>query len=80
MQIRVQGNEIRFIYNDALIPLISQGSATTRRASHVEPDGNLWIADMSPVGGPKLGPFSTRADALKEEVDWLYLHNIPIPT
>jgi len=48
-----------------------------RRASHVEPEGNQWIADMAPSSGPKLGPFNTRAEALAAELKWLddyYLH------
>lgn len=80
MQIRVQGDQIRFIYNDELQGLMTQGQAVTRRASHVEPDGAGWTADMSPVGGPKLGPFTTRGEALQEEVAWLKAHGIPTPT
>lgn len=38
-----------------------------------------WQADMSPVGGPVLGPFKTREEALKAEHDWLVQHNIPFP-
>ena len=42
------------------------------RASHVEPDsdGNWW-ADLGPVGGPVLGPFGTRGEALQAERGWL---------
>ena len=53
------------------------GDHVTRRASHVEPaisceSGNgWWVADMNPVGGPVLGPFRTRAAALKAERDWI---------
>ena len=43
----------------------------TRRASHVEPDGEGWTADMAPMGGPVLGPFPLRADALAAEHEWL---------
>ena len=32
---------------------------------------SAWTADMSPVGGPILGPFSFRYEALKAERDWL---------
>ena len=43
-----------------------------RRASHVEPDGKGgWLADLSPVDGPALGPFPRRSEALKAEADWL---------
>ena len=42
------------------------------RASHVEPDsdGNWW-ADMGPSGGPVLGPFRSRSEALAAERGWL---------
>jgi len=30
-----------------------------------------WTADMAPVGGPLLGPFKLRADALAAEREWL---------
>lgn len=80
MQIRIQGDEVRFIYSDDLRSLMAQGQATTRRASHVEPEGSKWVADLSPVNGPKLGPFDTRAEALKAEVAWLNANNIPVPT
>ena len=80
MEIRIKGNQIRFIYNDDLSGLMEQGSTEVRRASHVEPDGNGgWKADMSPVNGPVLGPFKRRDEALKSEVEWLLAHNIPVP-
>ena len=44
-----------------------------RRASHVEPtaDGQ-WTADLSPIdGGPLLGPFPMRAEALAAEAEWI---------
>lgn len=42
------------------------------RASHVEPtNGNQWAADMGPVGGPVLGPFAKRSEALEAEVKWI---------
>lgn len=62
-----------FIYSDELATILSNlGPISTTRASHVEPglDGK-WYADMSPVGGPMLGPFDLRQTALDEEVDWL---------
>jgi hypothetical protein len=34
-------------------------------------DKFLWTADMSPVGGPVLGPFATRTEALQKETEWL---------
>ncbi len=72
----------RFIYNDELAAIIkkSVGNLVTRRASHVEPtqDGQ-WTADMSLCGGPLLGPYEDRGDALTEEVAWLQLNDIPVP-
>jgi hypothetical protein len=77
-----KSGQIRFIYNDDLLSLAGLGTATIQRASHVEPseDGSGWKADMSPVNGPMLGPYTTRAEALEHEVDWLLQHNIPQPT
>ena len=51
------------------------GKLQITRASHVEPDsdGNWW-ADMGPVGGPVLGPFGTRGEALQAERGWLLGH------
>ncbi len=64
--------ELRFIYADDLQPLLELGSPQVRRASHVEPteDGH-WTADMSPVSGPVLGPFTLRSEALAAEANWL---------
>ena len=49
------------------------------RASHVEPcdlpDGRkAWTADLSPVRGPTLGPFSSRKEAVEAEQVWLTEH------
>lgn len=74
-----RSGQIRFIYKDDLLGLGQQGTMTIQRASHVEPCGDGWQADMSPVNGPILGPFTTRAEALEHEVDWLLQHNIPQP-
>ena len=60
------------IWDDALAPLVTEGTTKIKRASHVEPTENgQWNADMSPVNGPVLGPFPLRSDALKAERDWL---------
>ena len=59
------------IYSEA-IPLDHIGRLAIRRASHVEPDAaGLWWADMSPVDGPRIGPFERRSEALTAEVSWL---------
>ena len=62
---------INCIYAEA-IPIQAIGSLTIQRASHVEPnDDGEWIADMSPVKGPLLGPFANRSKALEAETLWL---------
>jgi hypothetical protein len=62
---------IETIY-DETIDLAPLGSVTIRRASHVEPDAQgRWTADLSPVGGPVLGPFTLRSAALDAERAWL---------
>ena len=71
--------ELRFLFDDALTPLLQLGEASIRRASHVEPIETAWYADLSPVGGPMLGPFEYRSDALAAEAAWLLQHGIPIP-
>lgn len=63
---------IKFIYTDDLEFLKREGHSTTVRASHVEPQSDKWIADMSPVrDGLVLGPFDYRQQALDAEVAWL---------
>ncbi len=76
MNIHVAPNgELRFIYNDELQPLLGLGQATVQRASHVEPNNDgEWIADLSPVHGPTLGPFPLRQQALQAEIAWLEQH------
>ena len=62
---------VRMIYTEAVEPL-ALGHATIQRASNVEPDQNgLWWADLSPVNGPKMGPYLRRSDAVRCEVNWL---------
>ncbi len=63
------------IYTDAVdfaaLGKFLGGEVEIRRASHVEPAGLEWTADMGPVSGPMLGPFPSRAEALAREVEWL---------
>jgi len=40
---------------------------------------NLFWADMSPVDGPVLGPFSTYEHAITAEIRWLQQHDLPVP-
>lgn len=61
----------RCIYDEAL-DLREIGKLQITRASHVEPDAEgYWWADMGPVGGPVLGPFRSRSEALGAERGWL---------
>jgi hypothetical protein len=65
---------VRAIYQEE-IDLGVLGRPTIARASHVEPDGEgRWLADLKPVGGPVLGPFDRRSEALEAERDWLERH------
>ena len=68
------GGAVRCIYAEE-IDLATLGSPAITRASHVEPtpDGR-WLADVSPAGGPKLGPFLLRSQALAAETSWLEAH------
>jgi hypothetical protein len=62
---------VRCIYDEAL-DLRELGKLQITRASHVEPDRDgFWWADMKPVGGPVLGPFRNRTEALQAERRWL---------
>ena len=62
---------VRCVYGEAL-DLHALGCPQIRRASAVEPDeAGRWWADLSLVGGPQLGPFGRRGDALSAEVAWL---------
>ena len=71
---------LRTIYDDEMIRLArSVGLVTISRASSVEYSWKAlgWTADMANVGGPVLGPFDTRREALKAEVEWIKEHGIP---
>ena len=65
---------IRCLYDETL-PLAELGRLPIQRGSHVEPtpEGE-WTADLSPVGGPLLGPFPLRIDAHRAEAGWLRTH------
>jgi hypothetical protein len=66
--------EVRLLYNETL-DVRELGDIHVSRASHVEPDGQgFWWADLSPVAGPMLGPFSRRSHALHAEAAWLSDH------
>jgi len=65
---------VRCLYGEA-IELAALGLLQIRRASHVEPtaDGQ-WLADLSPLSGPLLGPFVCRSEALAAEEAWITEH------
>lgn len=64
----------RCIYAET-IDLTTLGAVAIDRASHVEPEGSgQWLADLSPVAGPVLGPFTKRSAALDAEINWLENH------
>ena len=66
--------DVRCIYGE-ILDLQQLGQLSISRGSHVEPtaDGQ-WTADLSPVQGPLLGPFSQRTGALAAELEWLNTH------
>ena len=65
---------VRCLYAEA-VDLASMGPMSIRRASHVEPDElGQWWADLSPLKGPRLGPFAVRSAALAAESSWLEEH------
>lgn len=68
---------VQAIYDDELGPVFAAlGRSVIRRTSYVEPlwEGgftNGWQVDLTPVGGPVLGPFPSRREALDAERAWL---------
>lgn len=73
MKIKVDSNGLISALYTEDIDMGELGTITSiKRASHVEatPD-NKWEADMGPSGGPVLGPFNRRSEALRAEVEWL---------
>jgi hypothetical protein len=75
--IRIAGGHLAFVYDDALVDLLAEGTAAVCRVSHVEYDNAQggWTADMGPVSGPVLGPFPSREAGLKAERAWLREHS-----
>ena len=63
--------DVRCVY-DEVFDLAAIGCLRITRASHVEPDETgRWWADITPAGGPILGPFDLRSHALAAERGWL---------
>jgi hypothetical protein len=83
MKITVEvDGRIKFIYDDSVAEVMQEvGTLEVKRASHVEFDNSdgFWWADMSPVGGPRMGPFNLRHTALEVERVWLEENGIPRP-
>jgi hypothetical protein len=71
------GGSVRAVYSEE-IDLDSLGPVVITRASRVEPDERgCWLADLSPVAGPVLGPFNLRSEALEAELAWLVTNWLP---
>jgi hypothetical protein len=65
---------IRAVYAED-IDFRELGKLLITRASHVEPDvQGRWIADLTLVAGPVLGPFDMRSEALEAERIWLAIN------
>jgi hypothetical protein len=73
LHLSIADGSLQFICCDDLEPLLGEGQASVNRVSHVEYDNTrqAWFADMSPVGGETLGPYTARSNALKAEHQWL---------
>jgi hypothetical protein len=66
--------QVHCVY-DELVDLSALGRLEIIRASHVEPNREgRWLADLTPVGGPMLGPYAKRSEALAAEHTWLLAH------
>jgi hypothetical protein len=73
------GGGVRCVYGEEL-DLREFGKLHITRASHVEPDRDgFWWADMGPVGGPVLGAFTNRTEALRAEREWLITDTATTP-
>jgi hypothetical protein len=66
--------QVRCVY-DEMIDLTALGTLLIQRGSHVEPDKHgQWFADLEPMNGPRLGPYTQRSQALHAERAWLEQH------
>jgi hypothetical protein len=71
MIIRIDPNgQLRMLYCEAF-DFNTIGEPIIRRASHVEPSAGGWWADLAMSGGPQLGPFALRSEAIRAEIAWL---------
>ncbi|MFO0821192.1 MAG: hypothetical protein U1A77_24825 [Pirellulales bacterium] len=71
---------IKCVYDEA-VDLDKLGEVAIFRASHVEPDDQgKWMADLSPIAGPRFGPFRRRSEALAAERRWLESNLAALPS
>jgi len=74
MQVRIDPKgTILALYQETL-DLGQLGPSEIHRASHVEPEGDLWTVDLAPIVGPRIGGFLNRSDAIQAEIDWIESH------
>lgn len=61
------------IYDDKLRQMLDKlgQKLSIKRVSYVEPIDGQWYVDLSPIDGPKFGPFKFRSDALAAEHQWV---------
>ena len=72
LYVRPDGNA-QCLYTDD-VKLKNIGALDIKRASHVEPDQTKpgsWYVDLTPVGGPHISGYASRAEALRAEEIWL---------
>ena len=71
---------VEYVHDDALVRVCAALSPPKiTRASHIEPDcSGQWWVDLSPCGGPKLGPYPSDQyqQARRDEDDWIYQHRL----
>lgn len=53
------------------IDLETIGRCTVKRQGVLIEANGEWLADMFLCGGPVLGPFGSRAEAINGEIEWL---------
>ena len=75
------GGTARAVHSDSVVELLAEtGPCTAARASSVElADDGYWYADLSRIGGPRLGPFPVfrREWAIAAEIAWLNDNYLP---
>lgn len=66
---------LAFLWDDRLVAFRDLGELRIDRASYVEPTPEgYWMADLAPLGGPRLGPFSLHGAAIEAEREWIARH------